>query len=495
MNKLVWSGLFLFISQSLFAQCVLDVASSYNLNRFPERKIELLVEQMRAHQIPISLAEPDHFSDIGIESGSNARAYLMNAWKRLETGLASGQMFGRTLSAKELTSLQHQKDLLDAVVANNGLFKKLNAAGFDLEAYLRGTIDSDMGKLSAYDELWTKASRKSTLLLNVMQGRGPRKSQRVVNEVLAESGYPQGMNSFINPKLSHIEIRETFEEIGAYRGYYHEFPGMVDAVTAHEMGRLSSAEFKAQLKANLFHNGPDEGFWKMLGHIFIPGAAGNSSKPRLFENTIFHSADNPTHLTYGRPASFEAFIAVFFDRMSQGSKGGYLKIDYELIFMDPLDNVRNLVLEDSIDWTIDQLSLLRKIALESADLTEQQRQLTVDLIERGSARLSNYRENMKNIISMPRSDDGKVIKPVREMTIRGRKNEASQGHYKISLVSEQPNRYELSDLEDGGKRELSEPEAREFIREQLKRAMDKEERMFGDPMRSSYDATSMPFLL
>lgn len=476
-------------SGKLHANCAQELADVYKLNLFPERKIEVLLDQKKSFRPLRHASNFEDSTDLDLRAGDGAHEYLLSSWNRLDQALNLNQMFGKELTAKERTSLLHQKDLLDALVENPGLYKRINREGFDLDAYLRGTLDSDMGKLSSYQNLFFEDSQKGRLLIDFLQGRAPRKSQRVIDQVLRESGYSKKTRTFINPELSREEVRQYFKEVPAFIGYYHEFPGITDAILAYERGVLSRREFHAQLKANLFHNGPDEGFWKLLGHIIIPNSQTDDLVvPRFFKGTIFESADQAGQLTYGSPTTFESFVAVFFDRMSQGSKGGYLKIDHELAFMDPLDNVRNLVLEDSIDWTIDQLELLAKQAKKSKQLTDSQKDLVVDLARKGSARLETYRRNMANVISMPRGEDGKVIKPVKQMTIRGRKNEMSQGSYEIVLASENPRRYDVTDLEDGHKFNMNEEKVRELIREELEKAMVKEERIFGDPMRSSYSS-------
>jgi hypothetical protein len=472
------------------ANCAQDIADAYRLNLFPERKVEVLKEQKKIFRPLRHASTLEDATDIDLRQGDSAYEYLMSSWNRIDQALATNQMFGNQLTAKERTSLLHQKDLLDAIVDNPELYQRLHKEGFDLEAYLRGTLDSDMGKLSAYQKLLLEDSEKGRILIDFLQGKGPRKSQRIIDQVLAESGYPKKRRSFVNPNLSREQVREYFKQVPAFIGYYHEFPGITDAIIAYEKGILTSAQFKSQLKANLFHNSPDEGFWKLLGHVIIPNANPEDVLvPRfLVKGTIFEDLEKVGELSYGTPSTFESFVAVFFDRMSQGSKGGYFNIDHELGFMDPLDNVRNLVLEESIDRTKDQLKVLAKQAKNSRSLTQGQKDAIVDLARKGSARLETYRRNMANIISMPRGEDGKVIKPVTEMTIRGRKNEMSQGSYHIVLASENPRRYNVTDLEDNLKFNMNEDKVRELIREELEKAMVKEERIFGDPMRSSYSS-------
>lgn len=487
--------LLVMFSHNLFANCATDLAQAYRLDRFPERRVELLKEKRDLHRLA-QISEPiqnKNVTDLAIKNSSNSEDFLIASWARVIDGLESGRLFGKQLTDKELTSLSHQKDLLDAIVENPNLLKRLNDLGFDIEAYMRGTLDSDMGKLSAYQELFLTPSRKSDQLIDFMQGNAPRKSKRVIDQVLDEIGYPKDKRHFINPNLSKDEVRLYFNEVKAFLGYYHEFPGMIDAVLAFEKGILKESEFRSQLLANLFHNGPDEGFWKLLGKVIIPNTQGDLTVSKFFKETIFEEVSTGATLSYGNPTTFESFIAVFFDRMSQGSKGGYLKIDHELAFMEPMDNVRNLVLEESIDWTIDQLGALKKYALQSTRLTEKQRVLVVSLADQGSQRLKSYQSNMAELIQMPRGLDGKVVKPVQEMTIKGSKNEISQGAYKINLVDLDNGTYRVTDLANGQESTMNTNEVRSFIREQLESAMIKEERLLGDPMRSSYNRKNSLF--
>lgn len=333
----------------------------------------------------------------GIGRG-DASEYARRQIALLDEGISTGKLYGRELSAKELESLKHQKDIIEGVKDNPEVLALLQKEGFDLDAYIRGTVDSDLGKLEAYRELLFKPSAKSDMLLDFLRGQGPQKSAEALGEILEGMGFKKGQFIF-NGKTDNDAIRKAIEDNPILTGYLHEFPGMSDAVLAFEKGILTKAQFQAQIRANLFHNGPSKGFWNFLESRLIPNVAEENSLRAVFNGGVFDVGEGAAPV-YGSPSSYESFVGTFFDRLSQGTRGGFDKIREELSGQESIDLVRNLVVEDNPTGTLEQLRELRSIAENSKSLTDGQRQQFLELSEAGIIRLENYQRYTQSRIKV-----------------------------------------------------------------------------------------------
>jgi hypothetical protein len=303
-------------------------------------------------------------------------------------------------SQAENLSLSHQDDVIQAV-NNPKLKKSLSKLGFDFKAYVKGVIQSDKGKLKAYKDLLTNQSAKSDLLLNVLKGDKNSKSAKALKELLEQSGLKPP--HLLNPSLTNKELREIFKENPKLINFLHELPGISDAIMAFEAGKISKKEFLNQIKVNLFHNGPNEGFWKFFSQNLIPQdlAKGSRKTKRFFENTVFagkKNADGVIVPQYRSPISLEGNVHLLFDRVSQASQGGILKIFEELaqtVKANPIVHMKT-VLTDNLNGTLKQLDAIKDQA--SKTLSDKEYNLFYDLVKQAKNRIKqNQRYLAKNI--------------------------------------------------------------------------------------------------
>ena len=285
----------------------------------------------------------------------------------------------------EQYSGEHQKDL-DGFL----LTAREKVAGINRDALYNGMADSDKGKHSSYKKLLTEASPASDALLAFCKGEGPGGS--VLREILKDGGLGDAL--LLNPTLTNAQLRELFQKVPGLQGFLHEIPGMADALTALEVGALTRDQFKAQIRANLFHNGPGEGFWKLLAEVFMPGAMrGAGYDPAVvFSGTVFGKGEGGK-LSYPMPVSAEGVVHTVSDRLSQGTTGGVIKIYYEIIgFSKPLQAIAELLVLNPQQTTaqFDALAAhVPTLAQRGAVTPEQSRQLTT-LVDLGKTRLAAF---------------------------------------------------------------------------------------------------------
>lgn len=248
------------------------------------------------------------------------------------------QGFKERFSLAAAKSIEHQTDLL-APLENPALLSKAESIDLDVNGYVHGVLDSDMGKVAEAQKILFEKSPQSDTLLNVLKGTDNSKAGQSFRELLNESGLksPLGNESLINPALSNDTLRQAFQN-KLVRGYMHELPGIDQAIQDLNAGRISSAEFKSRVRANLFHNGPQKGFWDFYTQELVPGKFGLEGNPELhglFKNSILDSGKTtPGGVTipvYRNPISKEGILHQNFDRLSQGTGGGSIKIGYELM--------------------------------------------------------------------------------------------------------------------------------------------------------------------
>lgn len=366
----------------------------------------------------------DHPTSNILKGSLDSRDYLLaqekfveDLTKKYQKG-DSVELYGKLLSQKEMASLLHQRDLLDVALKNPTFSETLKKYQFDSDAYIRGSFDSDMGKLKVYQELFLLPSAKSDFLFRFLQGRGPKKSWQAMTELFQK--YDRKPLPFLNPKLSIITLRKIFNDHPILLGYFHEFPGMIDAVIAYETNVLNKNEFKNQILVNLGHSGPSAGYWKYLESILLPKhlAHENEILQDIFEGTQYHPEKNGDgHPHYFSPTSFESFVATFFDRMSQATRGGYFKIDYE-VNGDPVKSLKTLLLEDNNIGTRAQLKLLMELMDKSEKVSEEQKVFFVSISKAGILYLEKYQTLLKKHISYEENKEEIEI----QITFKGKKN-------------------------------------------------------------------------
>ncbi|MCB0363958.1 MAG: hypothetical protein H6624_13065 [Bdellovibrionaceae bacterium] len=236
-------------------------------------------------------------------------------------------------SRKEILSIAHQDDLLSATESPAGT-KAIREAGLDKDQMLMGVMDSDVGKIQAF---WTSnimtPSRTSDTFIRNLQGRGRSPAGVAMREVFDDMGFKG--KGLLTPDLNPDQVRGVITKNPALFGYLHELPGLKRAMDDLDAGKITKAQFKTRVRANLFHNGPNDGFWKIFSDVIVGGgfSQGDDVTKKFFRNTVFDQGPDAkgVHVPkYPGATSPEGAFHTLFDRLSQGTRGGMVKIFHEV---------------------------------------------------------------------------------------------------------------------------------------------------------------------
>lgn len=253
------------------------------------------------------------------------------------------------LSPAELASLRHQEDLIESL-SNPQVSARIGLSDSEMKSLIQGIIDSDAGKLDSFKIHLTKVTPDSDELFDVIKGaNSSTPAGRAFQEFMRENKM-EG-SGLLNKELTNDQIREVFNGAPAMQGYLHELPGMSEAIKDLNAGRISADQFKKRIGANLFHNGPQAGFWELFnneilpGHVNSPFVQGNfknhTGLNNFFKNTAFQGEKSATGFVkpkYPGPLTKEGMIHTTFDRLSQGTSGGNTKIFLEFFNKTLKDN-------------------------------------------------------------------------------------------------------------------------------------------------------------
>ena len=320
--------------------------------------------------------------------GARATAALARAEKRLDA------LFDLASVEKERQTISHLRDLVRSL-KSPAVERAARDLGIDAEAFAQAIADSDEGKLMArWESSILQKSRASDDFLNLLQGKSESAAGRALRELLDRSGY-QGRN--LLPSLNKDQLRAIFGATPALRTLLHELPGIQTAAAALNDGEITVAAFQQRVAANLFHNdgagpGSNVGFWQQsLVGKFVPEALKSSAIPGardFLKGTAFED--------YGLPISAGGALHASLDRLSQGTRGGALKIFHEL--GGSLDAIVP-ALSDNPSMTLDQLRAMSRRLPEIGAIASRQRDVLTTLIESQSSRLrqeiSFIRDNMR----------------------------------------------------------------------------------------------------
>lgn len=360
-----------------------------------------------------SIGEEEHFlshdTSRGFETVKSDSEFHLAYVERL-LGLSNGRN-----DKAESSSIGHQKDVIQSV---KGKIKvKLEGNGFNYKFFKRGVIDSDLGKLSEFKKLLYEKSAKSDQLLSFLKLQGSKKSNKVLKQLLVR--FPEKQRALLNPALTNDQLRGIFKRNPVLQHYLHELPGMADPLYFFEAGVIDEETFRKQLLANMFHNGPHAGFWKSYSEQTIPYLVGKDKlAKKFFLNTVYEGEKNKSGFIapkYPGPLSFEGYVHVVFDRLSQATRGGVEKI-FEEIRKFPgqtdVEKMAGLIFDNPIS-TQEQFSALYDLASDDPDLTEKQRKLVIRLVEVSQHRINEYIKHVAKIIEF-KIDGGSpslVLKP------------------------------------------------------------------------------------
>ncbi len=253
-----------------------------------------------------------------------------------------------------------------------------------------GIIYSDYGKGKLGVELLlpgpnTSASElnRSNRLLKVLSGQTEGMSAKDIEaaEIIKELA-----GGHLLPQKSLEEIRKGFKDFPARIGYLHELPGMIHALEALDKG-LSLEEFKIRIQTNLYHNGPNEGFWK---HVLENFAKGNDD---FFKGTVFEKG-------YPSPNNRYSLWHTLLDRLDQGTGGGHLKIEAETKGIVPIQKFIHEMMNDNPDGTLEQFKILNQKAEELLADSPNEKRYFKKITDDATLRIRNFKRDAKHKIQI-----------------------------------------------------------------------------------------------
>lgn len=339
----------------------------------------------------------------------------------------------KAVTQAEKYSVAHQRDLI-RLLRTDRFRQIVRELGINERALWKGALDSDLGKL---DFFWRHNildnTTKSKNFVDTLRGaKGNTPAGKALREMLDESGYA-GKN-ILPEGLPTEKVIEVFQNNPMLRNYLHEIPGMSDAVDDLNSGLINSAEFKERIKANLFHNGPSEGFWKFFSETLVNGqvqAGAEGSVGKIFKGTIWEGGEKTldggkvVHLTkYSKPFA-QGTLHTLADRMSQATRGGILKIYHEVggkvlketpkipigqlnaNGLNGIQLLKDLLVQNS-QQTLKQLEVLAEHAGTLAEYDAVKRKTIQDLIESGKARIAQQQKFIADNVEF--ADDGKSLR-------------------------------------------------------------------------------------
>lgn len=317
------------------------------------------------------------------------------------------------VGAKERLSVEHQHDLLRALMVPRRA-AAVRELGIDLVALSMGIADSDAGKLAwSWQSAVLQPSADSDAFLDFLCGRSESVAGRTLRDLIDSFG--ASGRALLSPHLSNTQIRQAFQAIPLLRGYLHELPGMRNAMIAFDRGEIDETMFRRRLSANLFHNdggGSDRqvGFWQtVLTARAVPEAITASQIPdagRFFAGTVFEGAtvDGVTRPRYPSPVTVEGFYHAILDRLSQGTRGGILKI-FEERGGDSLEKLEQTLVV-APRGAVEQLESLAVTIRATSWLTPRQKATLVAEIERSIFRMRLASDYVATHVRTVRNDRG-----------------------------------------------------------------------------------------
>jgi len=339
------------------------------------------------------------------------------------------------LTPKEVKSILHQEDLI-AATRNPVVAKVLDKAGVDYQGLKFGMLDSDVGKLTKFQEnLLLKNTKESDELFDTLRSADKTAAAQELKTVLKDLGFPHP--NLLNPNLTNQEIREIIAEVPVLRGYLHELPGMQLAIRDLNAGNITQNQFRERILANLGHNGPNEGYWSFLSNNIVPTSLGNAKHPKaklLFADSIFASekaANGVVIPKYPAPQSAAGIVHSTFDRLSQGTRGGVDKIFYELggapLAANPKTAIREIgvppnkglqlpheMLIGNPEKTMSQLEALQQHAATSPQFSKTQQTELSHFVGGAIARLQKQNDFIQQNVIIAKDSNGLIKK----MTLR-----------------------------------------------------------------------------
>jgi hypothetical protein len=255
----------------------------------------------------------------GTDSGNSELSAIVESERRFLNAQidAAGRANNPALQWNYIHMLELLESLPDA--------KVLREAGVtDLKGFVDGIIDSDLGKDPAYQAIWKEGGQIQGLnitseeFLDFFRGKGP------AGEILKKQ---LGGGTIFSGDIPNSEIRAIVSEAPMLMGYLHDLPGIARALSDFKAeGARGQQRFVTRLMTNLFHNGPDAGYWKDFMTSGVSNKLGNEKLQRLFKGTVFLEGGQ---LSYPSPKAAGGFLHAALDRLSQATRNGRHKIFFE----------------------------------------------------------------------------------------------------------------------------------------------------------------------
>ncbi|MBT4792430.1 MAG: hypothetical protein HON90_12735, partial [Halobacteriovoraceae bacterium] len=419
----------------------------------------------------------DHPTTGAYANADNLADADLIAKQRIKTG---------KIESKSSRSFAHQDDIIEIDEAVKNQLEKL---GMDDTARVGGIADSDMGKTKAYQELLTTPSAKSDFLLDTLSGKGPPKSKRAMKKLMKKMGMKG--QTLLPSDLNADQIRSVLKDNQTLVNFLHELPGTSDALILLEKGVLSEDQFIKRMQANLFHNGPESGFW---GDVFSKGhvpdslnKSKNEFSKKFFKGTVFEgkTVDGLVTAKYPSPQSFEGFVHTFYDRMSQATRGGVNKLydEVQSFKADRLTQMKEMLV-DNPAMTLNQLKHFREDVIKSKNINPDQKNALLNMVDAGEDRIAQFQKNVANKFKF--KEDGNKVEDI-SMSYTDHNNNISvnfvdntHGAKKVtSKNGESPITNQYSNLE----MKPSRSGLGNVLNETVERVLKEEEALVGDPVR------------
>lgn len=305
----------------------------------------------------------------------------------------------KAATSKEHRSLIHQIGAQDAAIRLRPFMPKMTDE--DFAAMLWGMKDSDMGKLPHGVEILKGNSQDSERLFKILSGKAEglsvrdREAQEIIKTLAG--------GNLLSPDLSVAQLQNAIEVAPSLLGYLHELPGMLDAINDYKVERISKENFKIRIQANLFHNGPDEGYWRMLRENIVNPSLAKVDLSHFFKGTVFENG-------YPSPTNIYSAWHTLLDRLDIATGDGHFKIRAETAAFLPLPKLFEELQNSTAEGAVAQLKFLGDIGKKIFANTSKDAKHFANAIVEAQRRIEAFQAELKDRMSIEGNEifiDGK----------------------------------------------------------------------------------------
>jgi hypothetical protein len=305
--------------------------------------------------------------------------------------------------------------------------------------------------------------KKSDILFAVLSnnfGKGFNEDHPLFHTVtILKSILPGGKFPLNGAGQSPEKLRKLFREHKLLTKFFHEFPGMIDAILLHALpggvtSKLAAKDrdefFKTQISTSLFHNGPKTGFWRFFSSLIVklplqfpeqpPNTVGGMAIAQdapcipeefeVFRDTPYEfvrerlgddhtvtneeSSQSGYSFSYPPPTTPEAQLHRIFDRLSQGSWKGHDKILTEL---EASKSPKTMIVNDLIGLISKRT--VRQIELAAEEIPDDygpwKREILTPLANQSRARIRAIENQLKSIFIQ---DPGEILPTTANLDVK-----------------------------------------------------------------------------